>query len=106
MISNLNDSQRSWIAREHDRPAGVAIRLLKQTIVLPWSQFLYAEGSNEKIRVVFSTHDIVVTGHGLGSLLEDLSAQRVSMLTEPVRAERFDPTSNPRITSISIQKVE
>ena len=106
MISTLSDSQKSWISREHDRPAGLEVRLLKQTIVLPWSQFLYAEGSNDKIRIAFSTHDIVVAGHGLGSLLEDLSAQRVSLLREPVRAERFNSDPDPRITSISIQKVE
>ena len=104
MISNLSDSEKSWIAREHDRPAGVEIRLLKDTLVLPWSQFLYAEGSNEKISIAFSTHDIMVTGHGLGSLLEDLSAQRVSVMREPVRAERFNPAPVPCITSISIKR--
>ena len=91
MISNLIDSEKSWIAREHDRPAGVEIRLLKDTLVLPWSQFLYAEGGNEKISVAFSTHDILVTGHGLGTLLADLSAQRVSVMQEPSKAELFNP---------------
>jgi hypothetical protein len=38
MISNLTDRQPCWIARENDRPAGLEIRLLRQTVVLPWSQ--------------------------------------------------------------------
>jgi hypothetical protein len=106
MISNLSDSEKSWIAREHDLPAGVEIRLLKDTLVLPWNQFLYAEGGNEKIRIAFSTHDIMVTGHGLGAMLADLLAQRVSTMREPSRAERFHPAPAPCITSISIKRVE
>ncbi len=104
MISKLSDS-KTWIAREHDHPAGMEIRLLKETVVLPWNQFLYAQGDDDKIRIAFSTHDISISGAGLGSLLGDLSAQRVSLLREPVRAERFSSDSKPHITSISIQKV-
>ena len=106
MISSSSDSQKSWIAKEHDRPAGIQIRLLKQTVVLPWSQHIHAEGDNEKIRIAFSTHDIVVAGYGLDPLLEDLTDQRVSLLREPGRAGRFNSDSDPRITSISIQRVE
>jgi hypothetical protein len=106
MTSNLNDSQKSWIAGEHDRPAGVQIRLIKQTIVLPWSQFLYADGTNEKIRIAFSTHDIAISGYALGSLLENLAAQCVSVLQEPARAERLSTDPGPRITLISIRRVE
>ena len=46
--SNLSDSQKSWITREHDRPAGMEVRLLIQTVVLPWNQFICAEGDHEK----------------------------------------------------------
>jgi len=106
MTSNLSDSQKSWIAREHDRPAGMEIRLMKQRVVLPWSQFLYADGTNEKIQIAFSTHDIEISGYALGSLLEVLAEQRVSVLQEPVRAERFSTDPGPRITSISIRRVE
>jgi hypothetical protein len=106
MTSNSSDSQRSWIAREHDRPAGIEIRLMKQTVVLPWSQFLYADGTNEKIQIAFSTHDIAISGYALGSLLTGLAEQRVSVMQEPVRAERFSTDPGPRITSILIRRVE
>lgn len=106
MITALSDSQRGWIAAAHDRPASMEIKLLKRTFVLPWSQFIYAEGSNDEVRLAFATHDVVVIGGDLGSLLEDLSAQRVSQLWEPVRAERSGTESGPRITSISVRKVE
>jgi hypothetical protein len=82
------------------------IVLLKRTFVLPWSQFLFAEGGNDEIRLAFSTHDVVVTGSRLGSLLQDLSAQKLSQLQEPARPERFASVTGPQITSISVQKLE
>ena len=86
--------------------ANLEIILLKRTFVLPWSQFLFAEGGNDKIRFAFSTHDVIVTGSGLGLILQDLSAQRLSRLRESARPERFSSVAGPQITSISVQKVE
>ncbi len=105
MISNWSDST-PWIAREHDRPAGMEIQLLKRTLVLPWSQFLHADGNDDRISVTYATHGITISGFGLRSLLTDLCNQRVSVLREPVRAERFSLDPGPRITSISIQTVD
>jgi hypothetical protein len=105
MISNLSDS-KTWVAREHDRPAGMEVRSLKWTLILPWSHFLYAEGDDDRISVTYATHGISISGAGLRSLLTDLCHQRVSLLREPVRAEKFNSDPGPRITSILIQKVD
>jgi hypothetical protein len=86
--------------------SNLEIVLPKCTFVLPWSQFLFAEGGNDVIRLAFSTHDVVVTGSRLGLILEDLSAQRLSRLPEPVRAEKFASITGPQITSVSVQKVD
>jgi hypothetical protein len=80
--------------------------LLKRTFVLPWSQFLFAEGENDKIRLAFSTHDVIVTGSRLESILRDLSVQKLSQLQESARPKRFSSATGPQITSISVQKVE
>jgi hypothetical protein len=74
--------------------------------VLLWSQFLYAAGRDEQIRLAFSTHDVLITGHGLGLLHEDLCRQLVSMLREPARAERFSIDPGPYISSISVKKID
>ncbi len=92
--------------RPHGRRAGLQIALLKQTLVLPWSQFLYAEGGDDQVRLVFSTHDVVITGNQLGPLLPALSAQSLSQLSEPTRAGKFLLEAGPRITGISVRKVE
>jgi hypothetical protein len=86
--------------------SNLEVVLLKKTFVLPWSQFLFAEGGNEEIRLAFSTHDVVVTGIRLDKLLEDLSARRLSRLQEPGRADRFGFIVDQQIASISVQKVD
>jgi hypothetical protein len=48
---------------------GLQVILLKRVYVLPWSQFLYAEGTGEEVQAFFSTHDVLVQGSGLDSLL-------------------------------------
>ncbi len=106
MISTSIGNSKPWIANEHDRPASMEIRLLKRTFVLPWSQFLYAEGNSDEIQLFFATHEVVVKGAGLGALLADLSGLRVSLLREPMRADRFGTDPVPRITSISVRMVE
>lgn len=106
MNSNSIVKDKSWIAKDHDRPAAMEIRLLKYSLLLPWSQFLYAEGSEGEIRLTFATHEVVVRGASLGELLEDLSAQRVSLLREPARSDSFGTESGRRITSISVRKME
>ena len=106
MISTSIDNSKPWIANDHDRPASMEIRLLKRTFVLPWSQFLYAEGGSDEICLCFATHEVVVKGAGLGALLADLSGHRVRLLQELVRADRFSTESKPRIKSIAVRKVE
>jgi hypothetical protein len=44
---------------------GLEVILLKQVFVLPWNQFLYAEGGDDEVRAVFTTHDVVAKGNGL-----------------------------------------
>jgi len=85
---------------------GLRIKLLKRTYVFPWSQFVFAEGDADEIRIAFSTHDIVITGEKLNALLTDIANQRVSLLKEPVRAESFALFAGPEITRIFIKKVE
>jgi hypothetical protein len=97
---------KPWIAKDHDRPAAMEVKLLKCSLVLPWSQFLYAEGSDGEVRLTFATHEVTVKGAGLGELLEDVSGQQVSLLREPVRSDSFGTEPGRRITSISVRKME
>jgi hypothetical protein len=73
---------------------------------LPWSQFLYAEGGEDEIRLVFVAHDVVVRGSGLSVLLADLAAQRVAAMGEPSRTQRFSIVGGRFIREIIVQKID
>jgi hypothetical protein len=74
--------------------------------VLPWAQFLYAEGAPDTVRAVFSMHDVIVTGCGLEALLADFAAQAVTLLQQPLRAETFLPASGPRVLAVEVRRIE
>jgi len=106
MSTVLADSQRLWKVSPEERPAGLEVVLLKRAYVLPWNQFLYAEGGEDEIRLAFTTHDVLVKGSGLGSLLADLAAQRIARLQQPVRADGFAKGTVPAIRELVVIKIE
>jgi hypothetical protein len=100
------DSGKSWSVNLEDRPAALEITLLKRTYVLPWNQFLYAEGGNDEVRAVFATHDVIIRGGGLDELLADMATQRVASMHEPSRPDRFPSAASRGIREIVVQKIE
>lgn len=97
---------KAWSAEEF-RATSIQVALLKRIWVFPWSQFLYAEGTNDEVRAAFSTHDVVVKGSGLTTLLEDLAAQKVSSIREPARADAFVVgASGPQVREVSVNKAQ
>jgi hypothetical protein len=97
---------RAWTIDPERRPYGLRVVLPKRSYVLPWAQFLYAEGAPDTVRAAFSMHDVVVTGSGLDALLADFAAQVVTVLRHPPRAEHFAPAPGPRITAVEVRRIE
>jgi hypothetical protein len=97
---------KAWEVETGQRPYGLQVVKLKRIYVLAWTQFLYAEGSSEEVKAVFSTHDVVVKGTDLTSLLSDFAAQRITVLKEPARTDRFASLDGPRITELEVRQVE
>ncbi len=89
-----------------ERQTGLEIVLLKRTYVFPWSQFLYAEGGDDEIRAVFTTHDLIVRGTALTGLLADLAGQRIARLQEPARTDRFDTSPGPVVRQLIVERVQ
>ena len=100
------DDATSWSINGERRPYGLRVVLPKRTYVLPWAQFLYAEGASDTVRAVFSMHDVVVTGCGLDALLADFSAQAVTVLRQPPRTATFLPASGPRVSTVDVRRIE
>ena len=97
---------KPWAVDRERRAYGLRVVLPKRTYVLPWAQFLYAEGAPDTVRAVFSMHDVVVTGCGLDALLADFAAQVVTVLQQPPRAEHFAPAAGPRVVAVEVRRIE
>jgi hypothetical protein len=97
---------KPWAVDRERRAYCVRVVLPKRTYVLPWAQFLYAEGAPDQVRAVFSMHDVIVTGCGLEALLADFAAQAVTLLQQPLRAETFLPASGPRLLAVEVRRIE
>jgi len=107
MSTLLADSQTPWKMSIEERAAGLEIVLLKRSYVLPWSQFLFAEGGDDEIRLAFTTHDILIKGSGLSSLLVHLASQRIVKLHQPTRPDRFTKgAATPSLYELSVVKIE
>ena len=100
------DNGRPWGVDRERRVLGLQVVLFKRTYVLPWTQFLYAEGASNEVRAVFSMHDVIVTGCGLEALLADVAAQVVTVLQQPPRAENFPPAPGPRVLAVEVRRIE
>ena len=100
------DRQRNGKAIGSERQTGLEIVLLKRTYVFPWSQFLFAEGGDDEIRAVFTTHDVIVRGAALTGLLAELAGQRMVLLQEPTRADRFEESSGPIVRQLIVERVQ
>ena len=98
--------EKPWMVDRAGQVYGLQVILLKRVYVLPWSQFLYAEGTGEEVRAVFSTHDVVVRGNDLDSLFADFAAQRIMVLKAPARTEKFTSTEGPRISELEVRRIE
>ena len=98
--------EKGWEVEREGRVYGLHVILLKREYVLPWAQFLYAEGTNEEVEAFFSTHDVVIRGTELSLLLTDIASERVTVLREPARVGKFDGGVGPRITELEVRRME
>ena len=100
------DSQKSWRVNLDDRAVALEIALLRRTYVLPWHQFLYAEGGDDEVRAVFAMHEVIVKGAGLTALLADLAAQSVTLIREPMRTDRFESRGDRFIRDVDVRELK
>jgi len=94
----------AWQVNERGALA-LEVVLHKATYVLPWSQFLYAEGGDDEVRLVFATHDVIVKGGGLGALLTDVADQRLAALAEPLSPDRFLGRGVPSVREVVVREI-
>jgi hypothetical protein len=105
-VNVVSAGNAPWVISAGDSSATLEIVLQKQTVVLSWHQFVYAEGDSEQVRMAFASHDVVISGSGLDPLLSAIAAHRVVSLRESNRSERFSAQAGRFIGEIVVRKVE
>jgi hypothetical protein len=103
-MASASDSRTAWRVAENGRATALVVQLRQRSYVLPWSLFLYAEGTDAEVKAQFHTHVVVVQGAGLTSLLSDVAGQFVSHLIEPDRMAKFSQGAGPQLTALSVSE--
>ena len=105
-MNTVSAGKTPWAISSGDPAATVEIVLQKQTVVLSWHQFVYAEGDCEQVRIAFASHDVVIIGAGLDPMLAAIAAHRLVSLRESVRADRFSAPAGRFISEIIVRRIE
>ena len=105
MNTPLEDNSPWRIATDSTAPA-LEVVSARQTVILSWKQFVYAEGADDEIRIAFASHDVIVRGSGLSPLLRAISGHHVLSIREFARSDRFLAPSARCIREIEVRKVD
>ena len=105
MNTPLADSS-PWIITPDAMAATLEVVLPKQTLILSWNQFVYAQGGDDEIRIAFATHDVIVRGVGLSPLLRAITGHHVVSIREFARPERFSAPAVRFIREIEVRGVD
>jgi hypothetical protein len=95
-----------WSISADSMAPTLEVVLPKQTLILAWNQFVYAEGSDDEVRIAFASHDVIVRGAGLSPLLHAIPGYRVASIRESARSERFAGMSAQFIDEIEVRKLD
>lgn len=77
----------SWQIAEEERPLALCIQQRRCAWIFPYIRLAWVEGNNSEVRMVFATHVVQLSGHGLAALLTALLSQSVVRIVEPTEAE-------------------
>jgi hypothetical protein len=105
-VNTASVDKSSWVISPAGQPPALEIALLRETLILSWNQFVYAEGDDDEVLIAFASHDVVVKGAGLDPLLGAIAAHRVALIRESVRSEHFPGPVRRFIREIVVRKIE
>jgi hypothetical protein len=105
-VSTDSVDKSPWVISATHQPPALEIVLLRQTVILSWNQFVFAEVGDDKVRIALASHDVVVKGAGLGPLLHAIAAHRVARTQESGRFEHFPGQVGRFIREIVVRKME
>ncbi len=105
-VASGDKNKAPWVISAADQPPALEIVLLRQTVIISWNQFVYAEGGDDEVRIAYASHDVIVKGAGLDPLLRAIAANRVLLIRESDRSERFPDPGGRSVREIVVRKIE
>src|ERR1700735_3454186 len=105
-VASVDKNKAPWVISTADQPPALEIVLRRQTVIISWNQFVYAEGGADEVRIAFASHDVVLRGAGLDPLLRAIAANRVALIRESDRSERFSEPADRFIGEIVVRKID
>ena len=104
--ASVDTIKAPWGISAADPPPALEIDRRRQTVIISWNQFVYAEGGDDEVRIAFASHDVAVKGAGLDPLLRAIAANRVVLIRESDRAERFSDAAERFIREIAVRRIQ
>ena len=96
-----------YVTSADSAPPALEIITPRQTVVLAWSQFVFAEGSDDEIRIAFASHDVIVRGAGLLPLLQAIKSQQAVSIRQSARHETFPgPAAARFVREIEVRRID
>jgi hypothetical protein len=113
-VSELVSEDWQLAEENTERPTALAVHLRRRAHILPYFRLIHAEGDDSQVRIVFASHSVKITGHGLEALLAALSTQSVVRLVQPTETEakfgirglNATKVNGPAITGITVVRTE
>ena len=105
-MNTASGDKSPWTISTDSMAPTLEVVLAKQTLILSWNQFVYAEGSDDEVRIAFASHDVIVRGAGLSSLLHAIPGHRVASIREVARWEQFSTSETRFIREIEIRRAD
>jgi hypothetical protein len=105
-VASIDKNKALWVISAGGQPPALEIVLRRQTAIISWNQFVYAEGGDDEVPIAFASHDVAVKGAGLDPLLRAITANRVALIRESERSERFPHPAERFIREIVVRKIE
>ena len=105
-VASVDKNKAPWVISTADQPPALEIVLRRQTVIISWNQFVYAEGGDDEVRISFASHDVVLRGAGLAPLLRAIAANRVALIRESERWERFPDPAERFIREIAVRRID
>ena len=111
--NNTASASKDWVlAKDEQKPASLVVHERHSSLAFPWFRFVYAQGDDSSLQIIFATHLVTISGDGLGPLLEAVAANRVVSVTAPtenqakfgVRGPDAEEQTGSAIHSISVEK--